>query len=364
MKIRLLTAGFILLLVCMTVYSYFLIDPNITFFQHPLWTQFRNWAVFLGYYQRELSWYIYAMLVILFFIFSHILQKYQYPPVRVAAIVFFFTIVTYPFLSHDLFNYLFDARILTHYGKNPYLFTALDFPHDQWTRFMHWTHRPYPYGPTFLPLTLIPSVLGWGKFSLTFFLYKTINGLLYFVAVYLLSKKNKRSAIIFATHPLVILEGLVNSHNDMIALSLALIGVSLLADKRVIWARIVLIFSAGIKYVTAPVMALPLSHKHTRYLYFLFSAQLLLVLYLCYTLEIQPWYFLSLFVFVLYFPRIFTSSTFLSMGLLFSYYPFIRFGDWTASTVHLKREIIFVLGAIQGAYWIYAFFLKKRFLSR
>ena len=180
-----------ILLSLLGVYSYWLIDPNITFFQNNYWVQFRDWAVYLGYYRRDISWIVYFLLLILLFVFQYLLVK-KYKSNSAIHIAFFITIigcVSYPFLSHDLFNYLFDARILTHYGLNPYTHTALDFQKDLWTRFMHWTHRSYPYGPTFLPLTLIPSFLGWGKFSLTFFLYKLMNGVLYFFAVYLLNKK-------------------------------------------------------------------------------------------------------------------------------------------------------------------------------
>jgi len=62
-------------------------------------------------------------------------------------------LISYPAYSHDLFNYMFDAKIATFYQQNPYLYKALDFPTDPWLRFMHWTHRYYPYGPSFLLLS-------------------------------------------------------------------------------------------------------------------------------------------------------------------------------------------------------------------
>ena len=371
---------YVVVLLLTGVYSYWLIDPNITFFQSSYWVQFRDWAVYLGYYRRDISWIVYLTLLILLFIFHYIfLKKFkQHSVLRIAGLIVLLGCVSYPFLSHDLFNYLFDARILTRYGLNPYTYTALDFQKDLWTRFMHWTHRTYPYGPTFLPLSLIPSFLGWGKFSITFFLYKLMNGAFYFLAVYLLNKKNKKEAMMFATHPLIIIEGLINGHNDMIAVSIGIIGIYLLEKKYNVWSRILLLFSVGIKYVTLPIMFLGTIHvipsgaegsQRLRFLHFsrndtekiiLFTAQTLLILYLCFKMEIQPWYFLSLFVFIPFFPVFIKKLNILFFGLLLSYYPFIRFGDWTAQKVALKREIVFIAILIQGVFLVTRYLYKRK----
>ncbi|MFH0773507.1 MAG: hypothetical protein V1922_04315 [bacterium] len=356
------------------VYSYFLIDPNITFFQNSYWVLFRDWAVYLGYYRRDISWIVYLTLLILLFIFHFILLKKfkQYSVLRIAGLITLIGCISYPFLSHDLFNYLFDARILTHYGLNPYTHMALDFQKDLWTRFMHWTHRTYPYGPTFLPLTLIPSFLGWGKFSITFFLYKLMNGVLYFLAVYFLNKKNKREALFFATHPLIVIEGLINGHNDMIAVSLGLIGIYLFEKKYDVRSRIFFLISAGIKYITVPLLLFfvgtrVLKKVNLRYRHLVllaFILQVFLIVYLCYKMEIQPWYFLSLFVYIPYFLQFIEKLNILFFGLLISYYPFIRFGDWTAKTVALKREIVFVAVFAQVGFVLLLYLRKRKFLIR
>jgi hypothetical protein len=356
-----------LTLLSLGVYSYWLIDPNITFFQNSYWVLFRDWAVYLGYYRRDISFIAYFFLLLLLFVFHFwLVKKYkQYSAIKIAGMLVLLGCVSYSFLSHDLFNYLFDARILTHYGLNPYTHTALDFQKDLWTRFLHWTHRTYPYGPTFLPLSLIPSFLGLGKFSLTFFLYKLLNGALYFFAVYALNKKDKNLALFFATHPLIIIEGLVNAHNDMIAVSLGLIGIYFLDKKYNIWGRVLFLLSAGIKYITVPLLFLmSFPRRRESSLLISFLLQILLILYLCFKMEIQPWYFLSLFVFLPYFPTIIERLNIIFFGLLLSYYPFIRFGDWNAEKVVLKREIVFVTLYIQIAYLILIYLRKRKFFIR
>ena len=146
-----------ILLVLTAFYSYALVDPNFTLLNNQLWEVFRNAMVQLGYYQRPLSSLIYILIVGLLFGFHfYFLKNYRKVNLKVVLIVLFFVAVaSYPFLSHDFFNYMFDAKIFSVYQKNPYLYKALDFPQDDWLRFMHWTHRTYPYGPTFLPITLI-----------------------------------------------------------------------------------------------------------------------------------------------------------------------------------------------------------------
>jgi hypothetical protein len=362
--------GALPLLVAMAVYSYFLIDPNITFFQHPWWVAFRDWAVYLGYYRRDISWITYLVLVVVFFVFHFIaLRSYKtFPVLKYAVLVGGILLFSYPFLSHDFFNYMFDARILTHHGKNPYLFKALDFPGDQWTRFMHWTHRPYPYGPTFLPITLIPSALGFGKFSLTFFLFKAVWIGMYIASVYFLRTMNKRAAVFFATHPYIIIEGLVNGHNDLIGVALALIGVWYVFKNDKIPAFIAFIFSLCIKYVTAPVLLIDFMHSR-KLMRTVFVLQVALILALVYKMGVQQWYFLSLFVFVPFVPRLMDKLHVFFAGLLFSYYPYIRLGGWDSiEKVDLKNQIILAFSMVQAVYlFAYYFFhrkLHRKFLRR
>ena len=227
------------------LFSFFLIDPNITFIQNRYWVQFRDAVVQVGYYQREVSWYIYLVLVVLFFIFHYYFVR-NYKKINLNRLVLLIGTVllfSYPFLSHDFFNYMFDAKIFTFYHQNPYLQRALDYPSDQWTRFMHWTHRTYPYGPIFLLLSFIPSFLGFGKFTPTFLLFKAMFVGFYLLAVFFLNKLDKKWAIIFATHPLILIEGLISSHNDLIALCLAVIGIFFLLKRTQIWGRLFLLFS-------------------------------------------------------------------------------------------------------------------------
>lgn len=340
-------------LIVLAIYSYVLVDPNFTLFNSTLWTTFRNTVVYFGYYQRYWSWIVYlALIIILFGFYLYFLKRVKkYNPFKLAMLIGGILLFSYPFLSHDFFNYLFDAKIVTLYFKNPYFYKALDFPADPWLRFMHWTHRPYPYGPIFLLITLIPSFLSFGKLVLSFFLFKITWFMFYILSVYLLNKLNKKWAMIFATHPLIIIEGLVNSHNDLIAVSLAIIGIFYLYKKKNLISKLILLFSGGIKYITLPLLFV--SRKNKKVNVYIFLSLSFILLYLSLTTEIQPWYFLAVFAFLPFFENIVSQLNIFFVGLLLSYYPYVKLGGWdSVEKLQLKHIIIIIFLMINSVYFL------------
>ncbi|OGK48032.1 hypothetical protein A3A55_03395 [Candidatus Roizmanbacteria bacterium RIFCSPLOWO2_01_FULL_40_14] len=352
---------YVFILCILTLYSYALVDPNLTLINNSYWVTFREVVIQLGYYQRDTSWFIYLFLIISLFIFSYLfIRKYNtVDPFKIALIVSGILLFSYPFLSHDFFNYIFDAKIFTYYHQNPYLKTPLDFPKDEWLRFMHWVHRSYPYGPTFLPLTIIPSFFAVGKFILNYVFFKILFALSYLLGVFYLQKIDKKSAFIFATHPLVIVEGLVNAHNDLIGVSLAIAGFYYLSQKKEWVGRGLMLMSGGIKYITIPLVIW--QKKKTHWLnYAVISVVIGMIIYLSLFLEIQTWYFLTLFVFLPVYRSAIDKIQIFLFGLLMSYYPYIRLGGWdTDEKMALKHWIIISAVILNIAYLLF----YKRFYS-
>lgn len=351
---------FIATVVLVSVWSWVLIDPNFTLVTHADWTSFRALVISLGYFQRQLSASIYVSLILLLTAGSFLITKYYKGSVLPLLIVVgcIAGLLSYPALSHDLFNYIFDARILTHYHMNPYLHKALDFPADPMLRFMHWVHRTYPYGPTYLLASLVPSALGLGIFALTFLMFKAMHVVLFLIAGWMLSKLNRYAALIFITSPLVIVEGLINTHNDFVALSIAIIGIYLLHQKKNVSASFMFLFSGLIKYLSLPVLFLSAGEtlqktaKKTRSpirkladippWYFVALGIVGLLVYLVVHQEIQPWYFLNLFILLPFAPKLLEKCTLFFTGLLLSYYPYVLGGEWgQGGDVMVKRIIIF-----------------------
>ncbi len=357
-----ITALYALTLLAFTVYSYALIDPNITFFNNHAWEVFRNVMVQFGYYQRDHSWYVYALLTVLLFVFHYYFVKGKREKQRafhLALITGIIVVFSYPFLTHDFFNYMFDAKILTFYHQNPYTHAAMDFSRDPWLRFLHWTQRVYPYGPSFLLLTLIPSFLSMGKFIASFFLMKSLFIGSYIVAVWVLEKMNKRWALVLATHPLIIIEGLINGHNDLLALTIGLIGLYYILHKHSsILGRIVILISAAIKYTTLPLIVGGKSKTGNT---IAAVGMIFIVGYLSFKSEIQPWYFMTFFVLLPSHEYWLEQVNIFLAGLLFSYYPYIRLGGWdTRDKVELKHTIIIVFLVVNLIWFAARRILGKR----
>lgn len=341
-----------------TIYSYVLVDPNLTLINHPLWAKFRAPMVQFGYFDRIHSMQIFLCLLILLFTLQYfIVKNKQIKPLFLALVISIPLVISYPFLSHDFFNYLFDAKIVTLYHQNPYLFRALDFPDDPWIPFMHWTHRTYPYGPLFLLITLIPSFLSMGKLILAFVFFKATWIFFYITSVFLANKINREFALYFATSPIVIIEGLMNAHNDFIGVCLMILGIYLLFQNKNIKSRLVLLFSVGIKYSTLPALFLSKNNKWINSIVLLSSIGI--IVYIALTREIQQWYLLNLIPFLIFFPRLQDIFSILSVGFLLSYYPYIALGENTNSDYIVIKNSIVLLTLIVTA--IFALYKRRNY---
>ncbi|PIU36938.1 hypothetical protein COT02_03415, partial [Candidatus Roizmanbacteria bacterium CG07_land_8_20_14_0_80_34_15] len=102
-----------------SIYSYSLVDLNLTLFNNQIWDNFRTYIIQIGYFNRGLSTTIYFSGIIILFLLYYLAKKVKPDPLKLALVIGIVSLISYPFLSHDFFNYMFDAKILTFYGKNP-----------------------------------------------------------------------------------------------------------------------------------------------------------------------------------------------------------------------------------------------------
>lgn len=304
----------------LTLYSYSQIDLNLTLLQTPWFLSFKTLMINLGYYNRPLSTLIFITLVL----FLYILK----PKKIILAIggVCLISLLSYPFLSHDFFNYIFDARIVTLYHQNPYFFKALDFPADTWIRFMQWTHRTYPYGPVWLLITLLPSFLGFGKFILTLLNFKLLFIGAYLICCYVINKINSKNLAFFALNPLVIIEGLYSPHLDLVMLAFAMLA--LIKYK---WLNILL--SIGTKFSTLTLLPIFIFNKRKWFIDGLIIASYIGVVIQILNRELLPHYFLVPFGFTALSDKktwkylmIVLSAVLLSVR----YIPFLYTGQWAS----------------------------------
>ncbi len=255
----------ILLYGAITVFSYSYVDLNLSLTQNPQAIKIINSLQYLGYYQRPLSTSLYILLLTLaftIFVINLIIFKKNRASLKYLKISTLIStlilIFSYPFLSSDIFNYMFDAKIITLYHQNPYTNRALDFPNDDWIRFMRWVHRYSPYGPLWLILSLVPTLLGFGKFLITLFAFKVFIGsfhLINSILIYkILLKENVKNILfktaLYALNPLFLIEGIVNSHNDVIVATFILLSIYTASKSKKLLTLLNMSLGALTKYIT------------------------------------------------------------------------------------------------------------------
>lgn len=350
---KILLASWFLVILFLFLYSFTQVDLGLTLNQASIVQYFQKSFQYVGYFNRPLSTYIYCSITILlsslYVLTLFFVHKKKIQPRTIWIITIFTSIIllfSYSAFSYDIFNYMFDARIVTTYAENPYEHKALDYPGDPMLSFMHWTHRTYPYGPLWLGITIPPSFVGGSFFLLTFYLFKALAITAYLISCYFIEKIAKKHKIInpefalafFALNPLVIIESLVSGHNDIVMVAFILTGVYLLFEQKKYTAWLFLVFSASIKFATGFLLPLfvwyPLSKSQKKDFYFyLASVFLMIIAVIIATLRttFQPWYLLLPLPFCAFLSNkyyILIPSVVISSLALLQYVPYLYLGNY------------------------------------
>ncbi|MBI2028361.1 MAG: hypothetical protein HYT07_02015 [Candidatus Levybacteria bacterium] len=344
--------GYLAGIVGLFFYSFTQIDLGLTLSEWSIWQAVQKFFQNIGYFQRPLSSFIFTLIILILFLFYILIlwavKKNKFTKRNAWFLIASTSIIltfSYNAFSYDLFNYIFDAKIITYYHQNPYFQKALDYPNDPMLSFMHWTHRTYPYGPVWLLLTA-PLSLGIQFFLPTFFLFKTLTSLSFLGTTFFIGKiLNKVSpkdeilgTVFFALNPLVIVESLVSAHNDITMIFFALFALYLIIDRKYIRSFILLFISIGVKIATIfllPIFVyilLKVNKKLSwqRILHLSILMMVIAIVLASYRTNFQPWYLLFVLPFVALSPRYY----FVIPGLVFSlvsllqYLPFLYTGNW------------------------------------
>lgn len=352
-----------IILFLLTIYSYSQIDLNLTLSSNSVYQNIQQKLIYLGYYNRPLSAAIFLILLFLltsaYFLILYLIKQKKLSLANIKWLIILSCVIllfSYSAFSHDLFNYMFDARIVTTYAQNPYVRSALDFPGDLWTRFMHWTHRTYPYGPVWLLLTLPFSILGFGKFVLTLLAFKLMFTIFHLGNVYLIYKILKKTTpklsllgtAIYAFNPVVLIESLVSPHNEALMLFFLLWAIYFITcENNKLAAVFNLLLSAGIKFVTIILLPIFLFKNFAKnFKLFLILNLILLTLPLALQIifrEPYPWYFIPLIglgALLIQYPSINILIGGISFSAMLRYLPFLYLGEYN-QTVTNTQNIIF-----------------------
>ena len=333
---------FLLTWLLLVIYSFTRLDLNLTWF-HPVPELLKT----LGWFLRpQATWIFLGLLALLTFFYSQVIKrKFNW---RFLLIIVLLGIFAYPMFSYDIFNYLFNAKMVLIYGANPHIKTALDFAFDPMLRFMQNTHTPAPYGYGWTLISLIPG-LTWftGKFTLAFIAMKLFVAGFFVLELWILKllvdklfPKQPWRLALFALNPLVLTETLINGHNDVVMMFLALLSYWLLINRKKALSLLTLIGSAAVKYATIVLLPLYLFKPKWKY-WDLPTAAAILLLLVSFTRpnQIHAWYLIWGFSFAVLskYRWVTTVFTVLTIIGLIRYAPYIFAGHWNFPVYHLLK---------------------------
>lgn len=350
-------------------YSFTQIDLSLTFSRITFLRELVGSFQHIGYFDRPLSTYLYIAIVLaltgLYIFFLRRAAQNKLTKAFVWMVIGFGAVVltfSYNAFSYDLFNYIFDAKIVTYYHENPYMQKALDYPGDPMLSFMRWTHRVYPYGPVWLGLTVPLSFLGFQLFLPTFFLFKALMSISFVGAVFFIGKifqkiKPEREVfalVFFGFNPLVIIESLVSGHLDIVMIFFSLSALYLLLQRKYVNSYLLFFLSVGVKFVTGILLPVFLAihfleHRKKRMHWELVFGVSLILLITGVVIasqqsgNFQSWYLLvplSFAVFLSHRYYIMIPAVIISVFALFRYVPFLYLGNWDAPVPHILSAIM------------------------
>lgn len=271
-KIWWLAAIYALLTGIYAWWSYGLTTPNLVLSTNSIYWQWQVWMWENIFNNRPLRSIIFGALMIMIFgiyvllarqinrlvIDKKIRAKKFALILIIAALPLFFS---YNALSADVFNYIFNAKMVLELQADPHLQVAQDFPGEPLLRFMHNSHTPAPYGRLFTLITLPFYWLGADKFVLQWLAMRMMNLGALMLSGILMWKMWRRekyfssSPVWILLNPLILIEFISNSHNDWWMLLPALAAFYLIRSPKKTWWKILLsalflLASTQIKFAT------------------------------------------------------------------------------------------------------------------
>lgn len=297
------------------------------------------------------AWYT-GTVVLLFGWYFWTLRKVksgQFSAKNVWSLIFLTSVIlifAYPALSNDIFNYIATAKVTFFYRENPYLVMPVDIPNEPMLSFLHAANKVALYGPVWILLTAIPYFLGVGNLLATVLTFKVFVVVWYLFLCHLIwieSDKKSWSLAFFGLNPLVTLSTLVDGHNDVVMMALAL--ASLMAIKRHYMAISVLLMIASIFIKGATVFLLPILFIKKRTWYWASVVMYAMFLLSPIREEIYAWYFIWPLTFLALIdkPTMLVEASYgFSFGLMLRVLPFLYTRSWSGVTPLVKKLVTFI----------------------
>ncbi|MEK7543315.1 MAG: hypothetical protein AAB557_00440 [Patescibacteria group bacterium] len=265
---------------------------------------------------------------------------------------------SYPALSNDIFNYIATAKVTFFYRENPYIIMPIDLSGEPSFSFLHAANKVALYGPVWIVLTGIPHFMGFGNLLLTLFTFKIFIVFWYLVLCYLIwiaSQKKPWALAFFALNPLVVLSTLVDGHNDVVMMTLALASFLCIKRRKFVMGIVLLIGSIFIKGATLFLVPVLLWFLYSvwnkrplppsRVWYWASIAMYMIFFLSPFREEMYAWYFIWPLTFLALVDKptvLYAASYGFSLGLSLRIVPFFYTRSWGGMTPLIKKIVTFV----------------------
>lgn len=382
-KSKFLIISFLLLVIGYTIYSYAFLDIGLTLTSFTPYLNFQKNMRWFGYFNRPQSTFIFILLSLLLFtvylllIISFKHEKIPFKRILLLAVISSGILTfSYPAFSHDIYNYIFNAKMVLIYHANPHIHSAWEFS-DPMLGFMRNIHTPAPYYYGWTLISLLPYLTGFGRIFSELISFKLFSVMFYILIYVILSriysitdiKTDKLRLTLFFLNPLILIETIGIGHNDLSMMFLVLTSFYFLlkykTNKKLnfLWLAIIFfLFSVSIKYAT--IVLLPLLiiwYFKDKFDVGFWGAVLLFLLPLIRPLDqLHSWYLIWPLVWVLLSKNM--KAIFfvylLSFFALIRYFPYIWYGSWDQPVITQRLFIYLTIPII-----LLPFIIRKKTIN-
>lgn len=349
---------YLLSILSLCFFSYAFVDPNLIYLH----------KIYSGFYIHNklfttLAYLLFLLILFVFyFLFLQLLHKNLLSSKlvwKIISVTAFILFLSYPaMLSYDIFNYTTTAKTAFFYKENPYIVMPIEFVKDPDVVFTRAANKIALYGPFWIILTAVPYLLGFGNFITILFGFKLLILCFYLLTTFLIWKLSKSllSVVLFSLNPLVMIETLISSHNDIVMIGLVMLSYYFVRKKRLWLAILFFVLSIFIKYATIVLLPIFLfilwksvndqKIKWDSLYYFSSFAMMIVFILSPIREEIYPWYAIWFLAFTALAPNkkylLYLSLSF-SFSLLLRYVPFMYSGTYAGSSSILKTLLTFIV---------------------
>lgn len=270
-------------------------------------------------------------------------------------------VLVYPINAIDIFGYIAESRVLILYHADPLIVAPAVYIHDPLMQSLgSFVGTPAPYGPLGILIAAIATLFSGSNLLTNLLLLKVLSALFLVSSSYLIYKivayykpaMALTCTIFMVWNPYMLLEFVVNSHNDIIMIFFLLLAILLFVNNKHHMVFALLLSSLLVKYASG--LLLPLFIINALFYYQSAKERLKYLFFIC----IETLIILGILVLPFWRgTQTFSSLSTTAQGFLYSFAMFLN--NFSAMKVTFDQSKTIGIGVF-GMFYLYALWLASR----